>query len=123
MGKRVGQGILLIKMDQLEWETVPGGFKVKVLARGDRFITGIGVGQPGGGETWHKHAAEVEETCYVLKGKGKASWKSNGEVNHIEFSEGDLLYFPYGIENMFVNTGHEDLWLLFSITNASKLRE
>ena len=115
--------IILTRTSHLDWQNLPGGFKYKLIAIGDRFITGTGVAQPGGGETWHKHTPDVEETYYVLKGKGKIWWKSNGEEQLLEFSEGDALYLPYGTENKFVNTGNGELWLLFNITNASKMRE
>lgn len=123
MDARISQQIVLTKVEQGDWQTLPGGIKYKCLARGDKFRTSIGVAQPGGGETWHKHTEEVEETYYVLKGKGKISWKSNGAVCNLDFSEGDAMYLPYGIENMFINTSNEELWLLFSITNVEKTRE
>jgi mannose-6-phosphate isomerase-like protein (cupin superfamily) len=115
--------IILTRTSHLDWQNLPGGFKYKLIAIGDRFITGTGVAQPGGGETWHKHTPDVEETYYVLKGKGKIWWKSNGEEQLLEFSEGDAMYLPYGSENMFVNTGDGELLLLFNITKASKMRE
>jgi len=115
--------IILTKVDQLEWQTLSGGFKYKFIATGGKFITGIGVAQPGSGETWHKHTDEVEESYYVLKGQGKISWKSDEKVHSLEFSAGDALYLPYGLDNEFVNTGDEELWLLFNITKAEKMRE
>ncbi len=117
------QRIILTKVEQLEWQLLPGGFKYKFISRGDKFITGVGIASPGGGETWHKHTSEVEETYYVLKGRGKIWWRSDGKEYHLEFSEGDALYLPYGTENKFTNTGNEELWLLFNITNASRMRE
>jgi oxalate decarboxylase/phosphoglucose isomerase-like protein (cupin superfamily) len=65
----------------------------------------------------------VEETVYVLKGKRKISWKSNGKVQSLEFCEGDALYFPYGLENSFINKAEEELWFFYSITNTNKTRE
>ena len=47
----------------------------------------------------------------------------NGKEFDFEFSQGDSLYLPYGIENQFVNTGNKELVILYSITNASKTRE
>jgi len=117
------QRIVLTKAGQLEWQILPGDAKYKVIAKGDKFRTGIGVVHPGGGETWHKHTTEVEETYFLLEGKGKIWWKSNGKEYDLEFSQGDGLYLPYGIENQFVNTGNKELLLLYSITNASKMRE
>lgn len=110
-------------MGELEWRELPGGFRYKFIAVGDRFLMGIGVASPGGGEIWHKHAPEVEEIYYVLKGKGKIAWKLNDAEQALEFSEGDSLYLPYGCENMFVNTGEDELVMLFSITKAEKMRE
>jgi len=115
--------IVLTKADQVEWQHLSGGFKYKFVAKGDKFLTGIGVAQPGDGETWHRHTMEVEETYYVLKGNGKMSWRSNGKVKEFKFSQGDALYLPYGNENEFINTGKEELWLLFNLTNAKKFRE
>jgi mannose-6-phosphate isomerase-like protein (cupin superfamily) len=115
--------IILTKADQLEWKDLPGGIRYKFVATGSRFMTGIGVAQPGSGETWHKHAEEVEETYYVIKGQGRISWKSNGEVHTLDFSAGDALYLPHGVENEFVNTGEDELRLLFNISKAEKMRE
>jgi len=119
----VTSGILLSHTGELEWQELPGGFRHKFIAVGDRFLTGLGVASPGGGETWHKHAPEVEETYYVLKGRGRMAWRSNGAEHTLEFSEGDSMYLPYGCENMFVNTGEGELVLLFNITKADKMRE
>lgn len=115
--------IKLTRVGDLKWRELPGGFRYKFIAVGDRFLTGMGVAPPGGGETWHKHASEVEETYYVLKGKGRIAWRSNGIEHALEFSEGDAMYLPYGCENMFVNTGEGDLVLLFNITKTERMRE
>lgn len=115
--------ILLTKTDQLEWKNLEGGIKYKFIASGSNFMTGLGIAQPGGGESWHKHTENVEETYYIIKGQGKMSWKSGGEVRSLNFSTGDALYLPHGIENEFVNTGDDELLLLFNITKAEKLRE
>jgi mannose-6-phosphate isomerase-like protein (cupin superfamily) len=119
----MGEGILVTRTERLDWHILPGGFKYKFIAVGEKFMTGLGVAQPGSGETWHKHRPDVEETYYVLKGKGKIWWKSGGEEYSLEFSEGDSMYLPYGSENMFVNTGDAELLLLFNITKAGKMRE
>jgi len=115
--------IIITKADQLEWKNLAGGIKYKFISNGSKFMTGLGIAQPGGGETWHKHTENVEETYYVIEGQGKISWKSDGEVRSLDFSAGDALYLPHGIENGFVNTGDDELWLLFNITRAEKLRE
>jgi mannose-6-phosphate isomerase-like protein (cupin superfamily) len=82
----VGQDVILTKADQLEWNIIAGGFKYKFIGVGEKFQTGIGVAEPGGGETWHKHTSEVEETYYVLKGKGTIWWRVGGKERTIEFS-------------------------------------
>lgn len=102
---------------------LPGGFRYKWIAKGRKFLTGLGVAKPRGGESWHKHTEQVEETYYVLSGKGKIWWKSNGKTHSLEFAKGDALYLPRGAENRFVNTGKRELWLLFNITNARRMRE
>ena len=109
--------------DLSEWQKVPGGWNHKLIGKGAKFLTEIGYSEPGEGETWHKHGPEFEETYYVLKGTGKMSWKSDGKEFTVEFSEGDCLYLPFGLENMFVNTGKEKLWMLFTISNVAKMRE
>jgi mannose-6-phosphate isomerase-like protein (cupin superfamily) len=115
--------VVLLRSDEIEWKSLSGGFKYKFIANGEKFVTGLGVAQPGNGESWHKHTADVEETYYVLKGKGEISWKSGNTVKKIRFSEGDSMYLPFGIENEFINTGKDELWLLFNITKAEKMRE
>jgi mannose-6-phosphate isomerase-like protein (cupin superfamily) len=121
--KSMSDRIILTRANQIDWQILPGGFKYKFIATGDKFMTGLGLAQPGGGETWHRHTREVEETYYVLKGKGKICWRSDGKEHVLEFSEGDAMYVPYGSENMFVNTGESELLLLFNITKAIKMRE
>jgi mannose-6-phosphate isomerase-like protein (cupin superfamily) len=115
--------IIIKRVDELEWQALPGGFKYKFIAVGDKFLTGMGLAQPGGGETWHKHTLEVEETYYVLKGKGKICWRFDGQEYSLGFSEGDSMYLPPGCENQFINTGDGELLLLFNITRANKMRE
>ena len=119
----MNQEINLTKVHDLEWKTLSGGFKYKIIAQGEKFMTGIGVAPPGSGETWHKHTDEVEETYYVLRGEGTMEWKSEGNEKRIKFTAGDAMYLPFGVENQFVNTGDAELWLLFNITRAEKLRE
>lgn len=115
--------IVVLKSGDIEWKSLSGGFKYKFIASGDKFMTGLGVAQPGDGEAWHKHTTEVEETYYVLRGQGEISWKSEGKLRKLSFAAGDAMYLPFGVENEFINTGKDELWLLFSITKAEKLRE
>ncbi len=41
----------------------------------------------------------------------------------MDFAEGDAMYLTYGVENMFVNTGEGELWLIYTLTNVPKTRE
>lgn len=122
-GNIMDKDIVLLRSDEIEWKSLSGGFKYKFIASGEKFLTGLGVAQAGNGESWHKHTAEVEETYYVLRGKGEISWKSGKTVKKLRFSAGDAMYLPFGIENEFMNTGKDELWLLFNITKAEKMRE
>ncbi len=119
----MGREIILKKTDALQWHPLPGGFKYKWIAEGNKFLTGMGLAEPGGGETWHKHTKEVEETYYVLRGKGTIWWRVEGKEYSLDFSEGDSMYLPPGCENQFVNTGEGELLLLFNLTKADKMRE
>ena len=101
--------IVLVKPEDAEWKSLSGGFKYKFIATGEKFVTGLGVAQPGNGETWHKHTAEVEETYYVIKGQGEMSWKSGDTVKKLSFRAGDAMYLPFGVENEFMNTGMDEL--------------
>jgi mannose-6-phosphate isomerase-like protein (cupin superfamily) len=121
--KVMSQGVTKINAHQLEWNTMPGGWKYKILGKGGKFLTAMGVAEPGGGETWHKHTADCEETYYVLRGKGRISWRSEGKEYSLDFTEGDCLYLPFGMENMFVNRGTEELEMMFNISNVPKMRE
>ena len=118
----MSEAVRKVQQGDVEWKTLPGGLRFKFLGVGAKFITAIGVAEPGGGETWHKHGPEFEETYYVLKGKGKLCWIEHGEEHTVEFQEGDCLYLDFGVENMFVNTGKEELWMLFSISNVAVMR-
>jgi len=115
--------IVVTKPDQLPWQDLPGGLKYKFVASGSRFLTGIAVVQPGMGECWHKHADDVEESYYVLRGRGTMSWKSGGDTHTLDFGSGDAVYLSLGLENEFTNTGTDELWILFTITNAEKMRD
>lgn len=115
--------VKLMKSAPLPWNELPGGLKYKLVATGTKFTTGIAVAKPGEGESWHKHTDEVEESYYIAKGQGRIAWKSDGNVHTLEFSSGDALYLPHGLENEFVNTGNDELMIIFTLTNAAKLRE
>lgn len=115
--------VIKVKTQEVEWQTLPGGWRYKILGKGAKFLTAIGIAEPGGGETWHKHTSEFEETYYVLGGEGKITWKSDGKEFELEFAEGDCLYLPFGLENMFVNTGKGELQMLFTLTIVPKMRE
>lgn len=119
----MSKDVILKKVDDIEWNTITGGFKYKIIAEGDKFMTGMGVAQPGAGETWHRHTDAVEETYYVLRGEGEMSWKADGKVSKVKFRAGDSMYLPFGCENEFINTGDGELWVLFNITKADRLRE
>jgi mannose-6-phosphate isomerase-like protein (cupin superfamily) len=115
--------IVVTRAGRRAWQSLPGRFRYTWIGRGRKFLTGLGVAKPGGGEDWHRHTDRVEETYYVLRGRGRIWWRTNGRTRRLDFRSGDCLYLPCGIENRFVNTGRGDLWLLFNITNARKMRE
>jgi mannose-6-phosphate isomerase-like protein (cupin superfamily) len=115
--------VTLLKSAPLPWNELPGGLEYKLVATGSKFTTGLAVAKPGAGESWHKHTKEVEETYYIVKGQGRISWKADGTVHTLDFSSGDALYLPHGLENEFVNTGNDELMIVFTITNAAKARE
>lgn len=117
------KNVTLVKGSSVDWQELPGGLKYRLVAVGSRFSTGIASAQPGAGETWHKHTEEVEESYYVVKGEGRLTWKSGSETRTLEFAAGDAMYLPYGLENTFVNTGKDELLIIFTITNAAKSRE
>jgi mannose-6-phosphate isomerase-like protein (cupin superfamily) len=117
------KSVRLMKPVSLSSNELPGGLKYKLVATGSKFTTGIAVAEPGTGESWHKHTDEVEETYYIVKGQGRIAWKSDGDVHTLEFSSGDALYLPFGLENELVNTGKDELTIIFTITNATKSRE
>jgi mannose-6-phosphate isomerase-like protein (cupin superfamily) len=119
----MSNSVVLTSAEQPSWQELDGGLKYRFVASGGKFRTGIAVMQPGMGEVWHRHADDVEETYYVLRGRGRISWKSDGMVSTIEFGSGDALYLPCGLENELKNIGSDELWIVFNITNAEKMRD
>lgn len=117
------KNVTLIKGGSAGWQELPGGLRYRLVAQGSKFSTGVASALPGAGETWHKHTEEVEETYYVVRGAGRLTWKSGAETRTLEFAAGDAMYLPHGLENTFVNTGTDELLIVFSITNAAKSRE
>lgn len=120
-----GSGFISMEFDvrvtneeDIETETIPGGFEAGWLMEGEKLLMGIGTAQPGEGETWHEHEDEFEEIYYVLSGKGRIRWEEDEEIKEVTAEEGDSVLIPTGgFKNEIEAIGDEPWTFVFAATN------
>lgn len=97
----------------IEGTEFPAGRRTRVMVglngaiKGDLISQGFVVIYPNGGIPEHAH--ENIETYTIIKGKGKMT--VDGETQDVK--EGDYIFIPSCSKHALVNTGDEDLHMMF----------
>jgi oxalate decarboxylase/phosphoglucose isomerase-like protein (cupin superfamily) len=118
----------------------PGGGRGRRMVHPDvvgskKLVLGIIRAEPGKSpHRWHTHTRdkgegfEVEyppdfdEAYAVIKGKRTLFRREGGREMSAPVREGDVIYFPIGVaESQLVNTGDEDLVIVFATTPPVKI--
>jgi len=99
--------VAVVNLADVDAIELPQGSWSKMLAHGGASSLGYSVFTPGTELTPVRH--ETEEVAYVVSGSGEL--RLDGEA--VAFREGDALHIPEGVWHAVVNTGDEDVVMVF----------
>ena len=99
--------VTVLNLEDAEAIELPKGSWSKMLAHGGGSSLGYSVFTPGTELTPVKH--ETEEVAYVVAGSGEL--RLDGEA--VSFRKGDALHIPADVWHAVVNTGNEDVVMVF----------
>ena len=99
--------VSVVKLAEVEPIELPRGSWSRMVAKGERSSLGYSVFTPGTELAPVRH--EAEEVAYVVAGAGELRLDDEA----IAFAEGDALHIPAGIWHAVVNTGAEDVVMVF----------
>lgn len=99
--------VAVVKLADVEPIELPRGSWSRMVAKGERSSLGYSVFTPGTELSPVRH--ETEEVAYVVAGSGEL--RLEGEA--VRFGAGDALHIPAGIWHAVVNTGEEDVVMVF----------
>ena len=103
----MGASVSVVKLADVEPIELPRGSWSRMVVKGEQSSLGYSVFTPGTELTPVCH--ETEEVAYVVSGSGELRLE-NGAV---PFREGDALHIPAGLWHAVVNTGEEDVIMVF----------
>jgi len=103
----VGALVEIVNLADVEPIELPKGSWSRMLAKGERSSLGYSVFTPG--TELQPVCHETEEVAYVVSGTGEL--RLDEEV--VRFAEGDALTIPAGVWHAVVNTGAEDVVMVF----------
>jgi quercetin dioxygenase-like cupin family protein len=103
----VGTSVTVVNLDDVEPIELPLGSWSRMVAKGNDSSLGYSVFTPGTELTPVRH--EVEEVAYVVSGSGELRL-DDGAVG---FGTGDALHIPAGVWHAVVNTGQDDVVMVF----------
>jgi quercetin dioxygenase-like cupin family protein len=103
----VGTSVTVVNLDDVEPIELPLGSWSRMVAKGNGSSLGYSVFTPGTELTPVRH--EVEEVAYVVSGNGELRL-DDGAVG---FRTGDALHIPAGVWHAVVNTGQDDVVMVF----------
>jgi quercetin dioxygenase-like cupin family protein len=103
----VGTSVTVVNLDDVEPIELPLGSWSRMVAKGNGSSLGYSVFTPGTELTPVRH--EVEEVAYVVSGSGELRL-DDGAVG---FRTGDALHIPAGVWHAVVNTGQDDVVMVF----------
>lgn len=103
----MGASVEVVHLVDVEPIELPGGSWSRMLAKGERSSLGYSVFTPG--TALQPVCHETEEVAYVVAGTGELRLDEEA----IAFGEGDALTIPAGVWHAVVNTGAEDMVMVF----------
>ena len=103
----MGASVDIVNLADVEPIELPGGSWSRMLAKGERSSLGYSVFTPG--TALQPVCHETEEVAYVVSGSGEL--RLDGDA--VAFGPGDALRIPAGIWHAVVNTGAEDVVMVF----------
>ena len=96
------------KLAEVETIELPNGSWSRMVAKGERGSLGTSVFTPGTELAAVCH--ETEEAAYVVSGSGELRLDDGA----VPFVAGDALHIPAGVWHAVVNTGDEDVVMVFA---------
>jgi quercetin dioxygenase-like cupin family protein len=97
----------ILNLADVEPIELPGGSWSRMLAKGERSSLGYSVFTAGTALQPVSH--ETEEVAYVVSGSGELQLDDGA----VRFREGDAMRIPAGVWHAVVNTGDEDVVMVF----------
>ena len=99
--------VTTVALDEVEPIELPHGSWSRILLKGAASSLGYSVFTPGTELTPVRH--EVEEVAYVVSGSGELRL----DDDPVPFRQGDALHIPARVWHAVVNTGEEDVVMVF----------
>jgi quercetin dioxygenase-like cupin family protein len=114
----VGASVTVVPLDTAEKIELPQGSWSRMLVtegvvEGNRASLGYSCFTPGTELQPVRH--EAEEVAYVVSGSGELRLDDGA----IPFREGDALHIPAGVWHAVVNTGDEDVFMVFGFPHPA----
>jgi quercetin dioxygenase-like cupin family protein len=103
----VGALVDVVHLADVEPVQLPRGSWSRMLAKGERSSLGYSVFTPG--TALQSVCHDTEEVAYVVAGSGELRLDDEA----VRVAEGDALTIPAGIWHAVVNTGTEDMVMVF----------
>jgi len=103
----MGALVEIVNLTDVEPIELPQGSWSRMVAKGERSSLGYSVFTPGTERQAGCH--ETEEVAYVVAGSGELRLDEEA----VRFAEGDALTIPAGVWHAVVNTGDEDVVMVF----------
>ena len=91
------------------------------LVGSEHIVAGLTIFDPGEASSYHNHPIS-EEVDFIVKGKVRAEWGLEGQVQHsAEMEIHDFMTIGKGVFHKHTNTGNEPLWLVWFYTPPGEL--
>ena len=104
----MGASVDIVNLTDVEPIELPNGSWSRMVVKGERSSLGYSVFTPGTELPAVCH--ETEEVAYVVSGTGELRLDDRG----VSFGPGDALHIPAGVWHAVVNSGAEDVVMVFA---------
>ena len=108
----MGASVAIVSLADVEPIELPHGSWSRMVAKGERSSLGYSVFTPG--TELQPVCHEVEEVAYVVSGTGELRL----DDGTVPFGSGDALHIPAGVWHAVVNTGPEDVEMVFAFPHS-----